>query len=356
MTIPPRSLSSLVDPNGHRILRLPNGTCTYIYGDGRWAGEGEGDPLEYLGWAWEWLSHDQVRAEITDLTDEEIRAICMAPAGECEGVIARIAASRKIPRERFRPAIGELSAEAKAARAPLRPEELIEAQHDRVHRDPGRARAARTVRILPRDGREDRIAQIRASRPAESAGAREEGLCSLSVESDGDRLLAYPDGSWQWLFSDTYVSEASTLNPESVRRPNIPIEIHLTRDEATALLPRDGRAEKIAALLAHDRAARAPSLRAQGLGASEPTWEEPEDLVAEPPHYQLPGGREALEDVIAPICDALSDRRLPGSAVYMVGNALKYLSRLGAKGSALEDLRKAREYLDRAIARMDAGA
>jgi len=44
------------------------------------------------------------------------------------------------------PALGELSAEAKAARAPLLPEELVEARHDRVHRDPGRARAARTVR------------------------------------------------------------------------------------------------------------------------------------------------------------------------------------------------------------------
>src|SRR5690606_1653179 len=47
---------------------------------------------------------------------------------------------------RPRPVLGELSAEAKAARAPLRPEELVEAQHDRVHRDPGRTRAARTVR------------------------------------------------------------------------------------------------------------------------------------------------------------------------------------------------------------------
>jgi DNA-binding transcriptional regulator YiaG len=45
-----------------------------------------------------------------------------------------------------RPVLGEISAEAKAARAPLRPEELVEAQHDRVHRDPGHARAARTVR------------------------------------------------------------------------------------------------------------------------------------------------------------------------------------------------------------------
>ena len=41
---------------------------------------------------------------------------------------------------------GLLSAHAKATRAPLRPEELIDAQHDRVHRDPGRARPARTVR------------------------------------------------------------------------------------------------------------------------------------------------------------------------------------------------------------------
>ncbi len=42
--------------------------------------------------------------------------------------------------------LGELSDQAKAARAPLRPEELIEARHERVHQDTGHARAARTVR------------------------------------------------------------------------------------------------------------------------------------------------------------------------------------------------------------------
>jgi len=52
---------------------------------------------------------------------------------------------------RPRPVLGELSADAKAARAPLRPEDLVEAQHDRVHRDPGRARAARTVRNSRRE-------------------------------------------------------------------------------------------------------------------------------------------------------------------------------------------------------------
>ena len=47
---------------------------------------------------------------------------------------------------RPRPAFAELSAAAKAARKPLPPEDLVDAQHDRVHRDRGRARAARTVR------------------------------------------------------------------------------------------------------------------------------------------------------------------------------------------------------------------
>jgi DNA-binding transcriptional regulator YiaG len=47
---------------------------------------------------------------------------------------------------RPRPVLGELSAEAKAARAPLRPEELVGALQDRVHKDPGHARPARTVR------------------------------------------------------------------------------------------------------------------------------------------------------------------------------------------------------------------
>jgi hypothetical protein len=42
----------------------------------------------------------------------------------------------------------KLSAEARAARRPLAPEELVDARHDRIHSDPGRARAARTVRSV----------------------------------------------------------------------------------------------------------------------------------------------------------------------------------------------------------------
>jgi DNA-binding transcriptional regulator YiaG len=47
---------------------------------------------------------------------------------------------------RPRRALSELSAAAKAARKPLPPEDLVDAQQDRVHRDRGRARAARTLR------------------------------------------------------------------------------------------------------------------------------------------------------------------------------------------------------------------
>lgn len=47
--------------------------------------------------------------------------------------------------------LNELSAEAQAARLPLQPEELVGAMNDRVHQEPGRARAARTVRNTRRE-------------------------------------------------------------------------------------------------------------------------------------------------------------------------------------------------------------
>ena len=47
---------------------------------------------------------------------------------------------------RVAPALAELSAAAKAEREPLPPEELFDARSERVHREPGRARAARSVR------------------------------------------------------------------------------------------------------------------------------------------------------------------------------------------------------------------
>ena len=54
-------------------------------------------------------------------------------------------------RARFVPALAGLSEEAKAARRPLPPEELYDAKSERVHREPGRARAARTARDTRRE-------------------------------------------------------------------------------------------------------------------------------------------------------------------------------------------------------------
>lgn len=84
---------------------------------------------------------------LQDPNDEPASVLLERIAAERAAAGRAVAESNgKKPRSGPRPVLGELSAEAKAARAPLRPEELVEAQHDRVHRDPGRARAARTVR------------------------------------------------------------------------------------------------------------------------------------------------------------------------------------------------------------------
>ena len=55
-------------------------------------------------------------------------------------------------RKRRAPVLTPLSAAAQAARRPLPPEELFDAKSDRVHHEPGRARAARTARG-PQHGR-----------------------------------------------------------------------------------------------------------------------------------------------------------------------------------------------------------
>lgn len=66
------------------------------------------------------------------------------------------------------------------------------------------------------------------------------------------------------------------------------------------------------------------------------------DLVNEPPHYRShPSGVECIK-----ITEHMN---------FCLGNALKYIWRAGQKGELLEDLKKARWYLDREIARMSDG-
>lgn len=60
------------------------------------------------------------------------------------------------------------------------------------------------------------------------------------------------------------------------------------------------------------------------------------DTVNHPPHYKQVPGVECIE-----VTEHFS---------FLRGNAIKYLWRAGAKGDELEDLKKARWYLDREIA------
>jgi len=64
------------------------------------------------------------------------------------------------------------------------------------------------------------------------------------------------------------------------------------------------------------------------------------DLVNHPPHYtQHPSGVECIQ-----ITEHMG---------FCLGNAVKYIWRADLKGDATEDLKKARWYLDREIARRE---
>lgn len=70
---------------------------------------------------------------------------------------------------------------------------------------------------------------------------------------------------------------------------------------------------------------------------------EADDPVNHPPHYRR-GGLEAI-DVIEAF-----------GLGFHLGNAVKYILRAGHKGDTVEDLEKARWYIDREIARVTTGA
>lgn len=69
---------------------------------------------------------------------------------------------------------------------------------------------------------------------------------------------------------------------------------------------------------------------------SAPYVKEAKDMVNKPPHY-TDGGMEVI--------DFIEAKRLD----YHLGNVVKYITRAGKKDDELQDLQKARWYLDRAI-------
>lgn len=68
------------------------------------------------------------------------------------------------------------------------------------------------------------------------------------------------------------------------------------------------------------------------------------DPVNNPPHYQAAN----------PLYETIKVIEAWGLG-FCLGNTVKYISRAGRKGDAIEDLKKARWYLDREIAAREAG-
>lgn len=69
----------------------------------------------------------------------------------------------------------------------------------------------------------------------------------------------------------------------------------------------------------------------------------PTDTIDRPAHYR-PGTYEAINVIEA------------WELGFCLGNAVKYIARHTLKGSAVEDLKKAKWYLERAIAEMELAA
>lgn len=66
------------------------------------------------------------------------------------------------------------------------------------------------------------------------------------------------------------------------------------------------------------------------------------DMVNHPPHYKgHPSGVECIQ-----ITEHMN---------FCLGNAVKYIWRAGEKGSKVEDLKKARWYIDREIQKLETG-
>lgn len=92
-------------------------------------------------------------------------------------------------------------------------------------------------------------------------------------------------------------------------------------------------------LLQTGRPKKKPTVEPQPTVEPEPTVEP--DPVNHPEHYTH-GGIECIDAITAAVCE------LPGTEAWLVGQVIKYIWRYKWK-NGLEDLSKARFYLDRLI-------
>lgn len=87
-----------------------------------------------------------------------------------------------------------------------------------------------------------------------------------------------------------------------------------------------------------DETGKAMEEAADRLFAAHYNEGKPKDPVSHPPHYTAhPSGVECIQ-----ITEHMG---------FCLGNAMKYIWRADEKGNAIEDLKKARWYIDREIAR-----
>ncbi len=82
-------------------------------------------------------------------------------------------------------------------------------------------------------------------------------------------------------------------------------------------------------------------------GRDRPEPLTPTSAVDHPAHY---GGKDNPYECIKVLEAWFTPEQMTG---FNLGNAVKYISRAGKKGAALEDLQKARWYLDREISRRE---
>ena len=71
-----------------------------------------------------------------------------------------------------------------------------------------------------------------------------------------------------------------------------------------------------------------------------------EDMVNHPKHYTY--GKIEVIDIIESVVDGM---KLVGAEAVLTGNVLKYICRWKVKGNPVENLKKAKWYLDRLIAK-----
>lgn len=103
--------------------------------------------------------------------------------------------------------------------------------------------------------------------------------------------------------------------------------------------------------------ARKPEDRDQAVGVLD---EDDRGFITPDLNVPAPGEKELFESVDHPMHYGGADDPYEAIKVieawgldFHLGNCVKYVCRAGNKGSALEDLRKARWYLDRCIRNME---